>query len=205
MEDELQSYAGDHSSNGGFRRRTTLHLVLAVAVGLAIGLGIGLNLAPGSATSHGRPTASASPTRSAAATAPVQLRARQYRLLTGSGPMSVIISLVGTVTPGATTRSGEMRVLGHVTGLRPHRRYSLVGGTCPSTSGSRRTWASGRTDQNGEALLAGRAFPVSVTSAYWLVIEPWPRDIAYFASPPGLEGLWLTGLVSRFPAGQPGC
>jgi hypothetical protein len=186
---------------GPGRRWTTYAVIVAVAVGAGFLLGRDHGGATADRTAAPRSVAplSESPTPPVAA----QLRTHHYRLLTRGSDVRVTVDLVGTTRPAA--EAIRVAVIGHVSNGEPGREYRLVGGRCPSAGTDVRKWAAGRTNSDGDAVLRGQPALLSKIAAYWLVVKPWPRNIYYFSSPPGLEGLWQTRSVFRFPAGEPGC
>jgi hypothetical protein len=196
--DILESRPEGDSGRAGTRRWSTYAVLVAVAVGAGLLATRGHDLP---ARSDGRAAAQSAP--STTPPSPSRLRTHHYRLQTRGRDIEVTVDLVGTTVPGAPTI--RVLVIGHVGNGRSGQRYRLVGGRCPSLHGAQQVWATGRTDASGSAVLRGEPAVLSKDAAYWLVVEPWPRNVYYFRSPPGLEGLWQTRSVFTFPAGEPGC
>jgi hypothetical protein len=199
--DTLESGQPGDSGRAGAGRRWAAY---AVVVTLAVVAGFLLGRSHQTSTRGAvEPRTSQRLTDSLAPAAAGPLRTHHYRLLTRGRDIEVAVDLVETTAPGAETV--RVAVIGHISDGRPHAAYRLVGGRCPSQGSTRREWAAGRTDKEGDAILRGQPALLMAEAAYWLVVKPWPRNVYYFRSPPGLEGLWQTRSVFTFPAGEPGC
>ena len=89
----------------------------------------------------------------------------------------------------------------HISGVRPHTRYALIGLDCAGSTGYE-TWAAGVTDADGTGNLSGPAWTVSLIDEYLLYLSPASSGSA----DPSLDGSFTAaGRFSAVPAGHVPC
>jgi hypothetical protein len=81
-------------------------------------------------------------------------------------------------------RQGYLTVTANITGGRPHTRYTLLWGSCSSTSLQQS--ATGVTDANGSADLVGQVSRASIAGSYQLQLIPGNSDLQSLA----IYGYW---------------
>jgi hypothetical protein len=147
---------------------------------------------------HNAPRAAWSPTRSPTKTPP-------SRLTVSSTDVAFIAagSLTGDVTFVAANPPGGLQtnivIIAHVSGGRPHTRYTLTGGSC--SGGPDHAWASGVTDAGGNGDLIGPVRRISQAANYWLELNPAVRSLH-----PSLAGDFASATdITAYRSGPPMC
>ena len=99
---------------------------------------------------------------------------RPARLILSSGTTTLPSSgtLTGEVTVFAarsSTSRAQVIVTAQISGGRPHAQYELFGGDCAGNAPDH-PWAVAITNARGSARFAGRAWTVSVSHEYYLIV-----------------------------------
>jgi hypothetical protein len=115
------------------------------------------------------------------------------------GGLSMTVRFTSAVDESQRRRRGQVEVSATVTGAPAGAHLRLEGGDC--ITGANRVWAAGVADQAGSAYLSGPMWTLSNSHEYYLELAPWrlARRV------PGLNGLWLGGLIQPFFAGASPC
>ena len=128
---------------------------------------------------------------------PLQMGTQVHRV--HAGGLAMTVQFTSTVDESRRRNHGQVQVAATVTGAPAGQHLRLEGGDC--TTGADRIWATGVTDGAGTAYLAGRIWRLSSSHEYYLDLAPWrvARRL------PGLDGIWLGGLIQPFHAGNAPC
>jgi len=119
--------------------------------------------------------------------------------LPAGGTVTGTVVITAAAEPGAAR--AQFTVSAVITGGRPGTVYDLTGNDCSAAAPlPDHAWATGLTDREGTAELAGHAWTGVATDTYWLALDP-----ALVSPPPGLRGQFAEGAAAPFPAGQAPC
>ncbi len=139
---------------------------------------------------------------------------RELRAARLPAPATVASPIILSVSTAALPASGTLRgsimaitaisarslktvlVTAQIVGARPNSRYELLGGDCVG-SATTRTWASGVTNADGSAQLAGPSMTISSSRhEYYFSLDlrgrlssPGPAAHGYFGQPHGLSSV----------------
>jgi len=129
--------------------------------------------------------------------APLHMGEKIYRVR--AGQLAMKVTFTSAVDESQRRNRGQVQITAVVTGAPPGSHLRLDGGDC--TTNKSLTWATGVADAAGTAYLRSRIWEVSASHGYYLDLEPWhvARRL------PGLNGIWLGGLIQPFRAGFTPC
>ena len=96
--------------------------------------------------------------------------------------------------------NAELLIMAYISGGTPRTRYALMGNNCLSNSADH-LWASGVTDNQGIAVLAGRPWTSNASDYYWT----WTQPSAGTMPPPVLHGPSATDQAIAFKADRVLC
>jgi hypothetical protein len=131
------------------------------------------------------PSAGTAPVVSAASGLPV---ADTRVVLLGSSSLTAQVTFAAASSPAG---QAYLTVTAHISGGRPHTRYTLLWGSCSGTSLQQS--ATGVTDAYGRADLSGHVSRASVARSYQLQLTPGNSD---------LQSLTMYGYWSQPTPGQ---
>lgn len=129
--------------------------------------------------------------------APLHMATQVHRV--HGGRLSMTVRFTSAVDPSQRRSRGQVEISATVTGAPAGQHLRLEGGDC--ITDANHVWASGVADRAGTAYLSGRIWLLSSSHEYYLELAPWrvARRV------PGLNGIWLGGLIQPFRAGASPC
>lgn len=146
---------------------------------------------------HYRAEASAARQQSRPSPQPAPPRSARLILSSGTTTLPPSGTLTGEVTVFAArspAARAQVIVTAQIRGGRPHAQYELFGGDCAGNAPDH-PWAVAVTNARGSASFAGRAWTVSVSHEYYLIVgtlglyrkHPGPAVRGQFGIPRGLS------------------